>query len=106
MAEPTAPAAASGPAPLDLTRVGGFSGYPVYGRRSYPGSDEYHRQLQGTAADRKNREILDNHGLTSTAFRLLTQLAQQVQFSIAPATEPMPPRTTMVKAISTNALPA
>lgn len=63
----------------------GFSGFPVYGRRSYPGSDEWHRELQGTQADRKYREILDNHGLTGSALRLMVLLVQQVQWSIAPA---------------------
>lgn len=63
----------------------GFSGFPVFGRRSYPGSDEYHRELQGTVADRKYREILDNHGLTGSALRLMVLLVQQVQWSIAPA---------------------
>lgn len=73
------------PPGIDFARAGGFSGFPVFGRRSYPGSDEYHRELNGTQADRKYREILDNHGLTGTTFRLVSALAQQVQYTVEPA---------------------
>jgi len=82
MPDPLSPNAA-------LARLG-FSGYPVYGRRSYPGSDEWHRELQGTQADRKFREILDNHGLTSAASRIITTLCQQVRWQISPADKERP----------------
>ena len=77
------------PPPANLARLG-FSGFPVYGRQSYPGSDEWHRELQGTQADRKFREILDNHGLTSSANRIITTLCQQVRWAIAPADKERP----------------
>ena len=72
--------------PPNLARVG-FSGYPVYGNRSYPGSDESHRELQGTQADRKFREMLDNHGLIGVTQRLITALCQQCRWTIAPGSE-------------------
>jgi hypothetical protein len=68
----------------------GFSGYPVYGNRSYPGSDEVHRELQGTQADRKYREMLDNHGLIATTQRIISALCQQCRWSIAPSIEDDP----------------
>lgn len=61
------------------------SGFPTFGGRSYAGADEWHRELQGTLADRKYREMLDNHGLIGTAFHLMTCLAQQASWTIAPA---------------------
>lgn len=75
--------------PANLARLG-FSGYPVYGRQSYPGSDEWHRELQGAQADRKFREILDNHGLTAAASRVITTLCQQVRWAITAADKERP----------------
>jgi hypothetical protein len=61
------------------------SGFPVYGTQSWAGSDEWHRELQSGLADKKYREMLDNHGLIGTAFQLFTCLAQQASWTIAPA---------------------
>jgi len=69
---------------VNFARIG-FSGYPVYGNRSYPGSDEVHRELQGTQADRKYREMLDNHGLIATTQRIIAAICQQCRWSIAPS---------------------
>ena len=70
--------------PVNFARVG-FSGYPVYGDRSWAGSDEVHRELQGTQADRKYREMLDNHGLIATTQRIIAAICQQCRWSIAPS---------------------
>lgn len=64
-----------------------YSGYPVYGTRSYPGTDEFHRELTGTLGDRKYREMLSNHALTATAFTLIISLCKGARWSLAPANE-------------------
>jgi len=65
----------------------GYGGFPVYGNRSYPGTDEFHPELQGGKADRKYREMLANHALTASSFRILTQVSRGAHWSILPAAD-------------------